>query len=448
MVSRRVTFRLYPSCQEEKLLQWTRAMHKHLYNAAVHNRKTQYQKFGHKIDYFEQQRSLPEFKKQWTEYQKLNAGSLQATLKRVDFAFNRFFQRLAKYPRFKSIRHYPGWTYPDSRQGFKIHSSGINGYLELTDLKLKLQMRGKSRLWGKPTTCTLFYRNGKWFASITLEVSQAVLRTSGTGAVGIDIGCQSALAITDGENHQIIDAPRFLRKAEKLIKKVSKEKRRKRAANRNKKIKASRRWKKAQKKVSKLCTKVANQRQDWVHQVTTQIVSSNSLVVTEKLEVKKMTRKSKKRRKQKAGLNKSILDVGFGMLNAAMKYKVQEAGGIFLEAPTRTLKPSQTCPKCGNQEKKTLDIRQHICSQCGYSQDRDVAAAEVVLLWAKGILPESGIGFVDVDGSSSTSGTSKRKNTGSMKQLTQKKRQKQLAVNDIKRLEGAETSSSVADGLR
>ena len=93
-------------------------------------------------NFSEQQASLPGFKQTWVEYKELNAGSLQATLKRVDFAFTRFFQGLAKYPKFKPIKRYSGWTYPDSRQGFKVHSDGKNDYLKLTDLKCKIQMRG------------------------------------------------------------------------------------------------------------------------------------------------------------------------------------------------------------------------------------------------------------------------------------------------------------------
>ncbi|MDD1417539.1 transposase, partial [Dolichospermum sp. ST_con] len=78
-------------------------------------------------------------------------------------------------------------------------------------------------------------------------------------------------------------------------------------------------------------------------------------IATEKLEVKNMTSKAKKgdalslskgkRKKQKAGLNKSILDVGFGMLRNTIKYKVEQIGGVFVEVPTRQVKPSQTCPK-------------------------------------------------------------------------------------------------------
>jgi putative transposase len=400
-------------------------MHKELYNSALANRKTQYQKCGKNIDYYQQQGSLPAFKEVWTEYKRLNAGSLQSTLKRVDFAYQRFFQGLGKYPRFKSIHHYSGWTYPDGRQGFKVHTAGVNGYLKLVDLDIEIQMRGKARSWGKPTTCTIVYRNQNWYASITVNVSN-IHTELGTGAIGIDLGCKSALAITDGEIHQLIEAPKFLRSSEAQIKQASKSKRRKQAPNRKGKTKASRRWKKATKRVGKLTRLVANQRQNWVHQVAAQVIACNSLVATEKLEVKNMTRRAKKgkRKKQKAGLNKSILDVGFGMLKSAIKYKVEEGGGQFIEVPTRKVKPSQTCPKCGHQHPKTLDERIHLCGECGYQQDRDIASAEVCLYWVKGTLPGTGTVLVDADRTRSTANPKERKNCGGYRQLVEKKRQK------------------------
>ncbi|MEW6496186.1 MAG: transposase, partial [Cyanobacteriota bacterium] len=142
----------------------------------------------------------------------------------------------------------------------------------------------------------------------------------------------------------------------------------------------------------------------------------------------KMTRKAKKgkRKKHKAGLNKSILDVGMGMLRAAIEYKVLEAGGVFVEVPTRTVKPSQTCPNCGSQHKKTLDERTHRCELCDFTIDRDLAAALVMLLWSQGKLPGFETSLVDADVTSATSGTRKRKQAGSQKQLGQMKRQKSV----------------------
>ncbi len=426
MPVRRVTFRLYPNKSQEQTMRYHRKLHKDLYNSAVSNRFTQYQKFNHRVDYFEQQNSLPAFKEVWIEYKECNCMTLQATLKRVDFAFQRWFKGLGKRPKYKSLRHYSGWTYP-SKTGWKAHTTGDNGYLDLAKIG-SIQMRGKARIWGTPTTCTIVYRNGKWYASITVELTelQVAARQTDFGSVGIDFGCKSALAITNGETHSFVEAPRFLRKAERQIKHLSKGKRRKVAPHRRKKQKASSRWKKAQSKISKVTRKVASQRASWVHQVASDIVRCNSFVATEKLEVSKMTRKAKKgkRKKQKAGLNKSILDIGMGMLRQAIEYKVTEAGGVFVEVPTKTVKPSQTCPNCGHQHKKTLDERVHQCGVCSFTMNRDLAAALVMLLWAQGKLPGFETSLVDADASSSTSDTRKRKQTGSQKQLGQVKRQK------------------------
>ena len=159
MLTRRITYRLYPSDQQEARLHYWRRLHCNLYNAAVSNRKTQYQKFGHSVDYFEQQNCLPAFKEVWQEYKELGSHALQATLKRVDFAFQRFFKGLGGYPKFKASRHYSGWSYP-CKAGWKAESNGGNGYLNLSNLG-RIQMRGQARTWGTPTTCTILCRNGK-----------------------------------------------------------------------------------------------------------------------------------------------------------------------------------------------------------------------------------------------------------------------------------------------
>ena len=73
------------------------------------------------------------------------------------------------------------------------------------------------------------------------------------------------------------------------------------------------------------------------------------------------------------------------------------------------------------QEKKNLDQRVHVCANCGYTQQRDIAATEVMLLWSQNNLPGLGTNLVDADGSSSTK---KRRATGSLRQLSQMKRRK------------------------
>ncbi len=128
------------------------------------------------------------------------------------------------------------------------------------------------------------------------------------------------------------------------------------------------------------------------------------MVATEKLNLKGMTRKAKKRcdpgevsspreraprqgskgQRQKTGLNRNLLDVAIGMLRESIKYKVIEAGGVFLEATTRKLKPTQRCNNCWELTPKTLSDRLHVCSHCGHVADRDINSAQVCLTWARG----------------------------------------------------------------
>jgi putative transposase len=407
-INRRVTYRLYPDRQQEAKLHYWRRLHASLYNAAIYNRKTQYQKFGHSVNYLEQQNCLPAFKEVWPEYKELGSHALQATLKRVDFAFNRFFKGLGGYPKFKASRHYSGWTYPCG-SAWQVETNGKNGHLTMTNLG-KMQIRGRARTWGKPTTCTIIYRNGYWYASITVRCNPQ--RSTGTGAIGIDLGCKEAITLSTGEQ---ISKPDFLKNGQRQVKAASKSLRRKRSPNRNKRVKASRRWKKERAKVSKLQRKVTRQREDWLHKTTSSIVSGNSLIAGEQLNVKGMTAKAKKgnRKKQKAGLNRSILEVGFGIIGDLLIYKAAEAGGFYLESPTRVLKPTQRCAKCWELTPKTLKDRVHVCSNlnCKHVEDRDVNAAQVNIIWARG----QELASLDAESPSSTS-------CGSMKQLGAKKR--------------------------
>ncbi|NJM72503.1 MAG: transposase [Scytonema sp. RU_4_4] len=408
MAIKRVTFKLYPSKTQSNKMHYWRRLHKDLYNACVEHRKTSYKKFGKSIDYFAQQNCLPAFKECWEEYKELGSHALQDTVKRVDFAFKRFLKLKSGYPKFQSSRHYKGWTYP-CISGWKACTNGKNGYLKITNLG-NIKMRGQARDWGKPKTCTIMFKQGKWYASITVDCVPSRYQTD-TGAIGLDFGTHHAIADSSGN---LIENPRFVKIAQSKINKIAKASRRKRPPTRG--VKPSRRWKKANKAVAKIQSKVARHRLDWQHKVSTQIVRCNSLVATEKLNLKGMTRKSKgKRKRQKSGLNRSLLDVGIGNLKDLVQYKVTEAGGFYIEVPTQKVKPSQTCPNCGHQKKKTLAQRTHHCSECNYQCDRDVAAAMVMLHYARGMERTS----TGADESTSTW-------CGSFKQVAQVKRQKPL----------------------
>lgn len=194
-------------------------IHCWLYNQALSDRQVAYKRHGKSDTYYDQQRAVKVIRALFPDMEELGSHALQNTIKRVDFAYSRFFSGLAKYPRFKSIRHYSGWTYPDP-SGWKALTNGINEHLEITNLGC-IQMRGQARTWGKPTTCTIVYRNGKWYASITVQCTP--VRETDIGAVGLDFGCLTAVAMSDGTRHE---NPKFLANTQAKIRAASKAKRR------------------------------------------------------------------------------------------------------------------------------------------------------------------------------------------------------------------------------
>ena len=357
MALRRYTFRLYPNKTQERELFAARRLHCYLFNACIAHRRFEWKKNQKTVDYFQQQNCLPAFKKEWVEFARLHSQTLQSTVKRVDLAYNFFFQGLRGLPQFKSIKNYSGWTY-SSKSGWKANTKGKHGSVTLNDLGITIKIRGQAKTWGIPTTLTIVYKPSKkqWFASFTCKVTTeeskfgSVSELEYESIVAFDLGTATAITCFDGQNFEEISNPRFTSNSEAKIKSESKKLRRKRAPNKNKVIKASRRWKKTRKQISKLQRKVANQRLDWQHKVTSDLASRYDIGVTEKLNTKSMTRKAKKgskRKPQKAGLNKSILSVGFGTLNSLIGYKIEAKGGLLLQLNTRKIKPSQRCPNCG-----------------------------------------------------------------------------------------------------
>jgi len=436
MAIRRITFRIYPNKTQEKVLFDARRLHCYLYNACIAHRRYEWKVNKHSVSYFEQQNCLPAFKKEWPEFGRLHSQSLQATVKRVDLAYGAFFQGIRKLPKFKSIRDYSGWCY-SAKSGWKINSNGKHGSLTLNDLGITLKLRGQASCWGTPTTLTIVYRpsRNQWFASVTIDTPAAKCNFGSSSdlsyesIVAFDLGTETALTLYNGKEFTELENPRFTKKAESQIKHKSIALRRKRAPNRTFLVRASRRWKKARKQISKLQRKVANQRRDWQHKVTSEIARHHDIGVTEQLNTKNMTRKAKKgskRKKQKAGLNKSILSVGFGTLNQMIAYKIEQKGGLMLMLPTKQIKPSQRCPNCGAVHKEWADLsnRYHLCNNCGFEIKRDRGSVMVFYNVATNQQPELGTNFADCRCSSSTASNSKRKHTGSMQQLGQLKRQK------------------------
>ncbi len=153
----------------------------------------------------------------------------------------------------------------------------------------------------------------------------------------------------------------------------------------SRKVKFSSNWKKAKARIQKIHTGIANARKDFLHKTTTTISQNHALVCIEDLQVRNMSRSSKgtseqpgKMVRQKSGLNRAILDQGWGEFRRQLDYKVSWNGGMLLSVPAHHT--SQTCPCCGHVSKDNRQTQaKFLCVDCGYENHADVVGAINVL---------------------------------------------------------------------
>ena len=384
-VNRKIMYRLYPSKKQDGRMVEMLRLHQRLYNACLEQRIHAYKDRNVSLNYHDQAKELTSLRKEDSQYRDMNAQSEQVTLKRLELAYKHFFSRIKKgekagFPRFKAFDRYKGWGYATHGDGWRFtpNDTQINGSLRLSGVG-NLQARGRCRKEsflgtrdaGVPKTMEVIHKQGKWYASVTFKRNFPE-RSSGKDILGIDWGTSKFLTIVDSfGNVEETANPRLMKKFELKLKGSQKELSRKKKGSENRR--------KAKLKLGRVHEKLANKREDHLHKKSAQIVGCAKYIATEKLNIKGMTSRGGAYKK---GLNRSILDTSPGEFFAKLKYKAEEAGIQYAEIPTRKVKPSQTCSCCGNQEKKLLSERKHVCIKCGFSHDRDVNAALVMINYA------------------------------------------------------------------
>lgn len=389
---RKVTYKLKPSAAQEALLMDLFTHHFHLYNWALRDRINVYKNFNYSLTKFDQEKINTLWRAGRKEHRLFNANaqSEQVTLRRVDLAFKGFFRRLAAgekkpgFPRFKSFHRFRGWGYKAHGDGWKLHlRDKKHGAVYLADVGI-VKLRGKARNEdGAPKSAEIFYKNGEWFISVSMEYAK-IERACGTKALAMDWGVEYYMTTIDHNGAVTqIENPRFLKASQELMTSLQRDL----ALCK----KGTRTFRKIKHQISKLHQKIARQRLDYTHKQTSKLIQESSLLATEQLSSKNMTRSAKgsiekpgRNVKQKSGLNREILNTAPAMTLQLLRYKAEEAGIDYAEAPTKQVKPSQTCPDCLARKKKPLSMRWHSC-KCGCEMPRDAASAKVMLNWALGL---------------------------------------------------------------
>ncbi|MGC4981189.1 RNA-guided endonuclease InsQ/TnpB family protein [Streptomyces sp. DT193] len=291
---------------------------------------------------------------------------LQQALRDADAAYANFFASLkgeragarVGEPRFRSRR--------DARQAVRFTANARWKITEGGRLLLpkigEVVVKWSRALPSTPSSVTVVKdAAGRYFASFVIETdpeADAAAMPDATRSVGIDLGLTHFAVLSDGTK---IDSPRFLRRAEKKLKKNQKNLARKRKGSKNRE--------KARVKVARAHAKVADARREFHHQPSTKLIRENQAVAVEDLAVKGLAR---------TRMAKSVHDAGWSQFTAALAYKAERYGRTFIKID-RFEPTSQVCSTCGHHDgPKTLHVREWTCTACQTVHDRDVNAAKNV----------------------------------------------------------------------
>jgi putative transposase len=315
------------------------------------------------ISRFEQDKSLTALKKELEWLKEADSTALQAVIQNLEFAYQNFFRRVKNgekpgFPKFKSKR--------DNKKSYK--SKSVSKNIEIYEKSIKLPKLGlvdcrvSKQVEGRILSATVSQNpSGKYFVSVVCTEIE-VEPFEKTGAVtGIDVGLKEFAVLSDGEK---IENHKYLRKSEK---KLIREQRRL-----SRKPKGSNNRNKARIKVARIHEKISNQRNDSMHNLTTELVKTYDVISVESLKIKNMVKNRK--------LAKSISDVSWGEFVRQLEYKCDWYDKTLTKIPS-FYASSQTCHVCGfkNEAVKDLKIRLWVCPECGTLHDRDINAAVNIL---------------------------------------------------------------------
>jgi len=365
-MKRTYKFRIYPTKDQEAILnRWIETC-RVLYNDCITERRDAWKQCRKSISCYDQANQLPEIKKFDDGLRSVHSQVIQDVLRRVDKAYQNFYRRVrngdrkAGFPRYKGKNRYDSFTYPQS--GFEIRGDKLT-LSKIGDIKIKQHRAIEENV----KTCTIKRDVDQWYACFSVELPDAPMKERIESAIGVDLGLTSIITTNTGEK---VDPPTYLRKSGKKLSREQRRLSRKREGSSNRE--------KQKRIVRRVHRKIRNQRTDFNHKLSRDLVNNNDLIVFEDLSIKNML--------QNHHLAKSIFDAGWHQLQRFTAYKAEEAGKYVIFAdPNGT---SIECSVCGYRVEKTLATRVHRCPECGLIEDRDVNAAKNILKRGCECLPQ------------------------------------------------------------
>ncbi|MGD1523977.1 RNA-guided endonuclease InsQ/TnpB family protein [Vibrio harveyi] len=312
---------------------------------------------GHYVESFQTMcLHLTQVKKHYTFLKEVDSTTLQQTLKDLHRAYMDAFdpkqpnKRMPVKKKRATCRNSFRYTQRVTLQGNTVYLPKLGTF----------RFHQSRKIIGKLKNTTVGFEGGHWHVSFQTEYEQPDFDHPSQSMVGVDVGVARFATLSNGSFIPAVDA--FKKHSERLAKlqrRLAKKKR------------FSANWKKLKARISKLHTKVARIRYDLSHKVSTYLSKSHAVIVFEDLSIKNMTKSAKGTMdthgsmvKQKSGLNRSILDQGWGKLISFCEYKQKWANGMVIKVNPRGT--SQRCHVCGHQHKDNRQSQSLFeCQKCG-----------------------------------------------------------------------------------
>jgi putative transposase len=333
--------------------------HRRLYNDALAERKQMWEEAQRSVSYGDQSAQLKAARKTNAFLAATNFSSCQATLRRLDKAFQSFFRRVKTgetpgYPRFKGRNRFATVEFPSYGDGCRFDGQRVY-FQHIGRVKVKLHRP----IEGMIKTVAFTREADGWHVVFSCDLGPVDMAQADEPAVGIDLGLKAFLVTSEGES---VAPPQYYRKAQAALRRAQRK-----VARRQK---GSKRRAKAVHALQRQHQRVSNLRRDFHHKTARALVARYGTVVHEELNIRGIAR---------TRLAKSTLDVAWGMFLHILSYKAEEAGvTVIAVSPHNT---TRACSQCGAlpDVPKTLADRVHTCSSCGYVADRDLNAAQNIL---------------------------------------------------------------------
>ena len=344
-------YRLYPTQAHEHAFVQFAGCRRFVWNWALARKQETYKTTGKSVNYNTLAAELVALKRQEkTAFLKeCHSQVLQQALMDLEAAYKAFFEKRARFPRFKSRKTTP--------RAFRIpqHVSVVDGHVSIPKIGLVKGVVHRP-LEGVVKSATVKQdATGAWYVTFVCHIEQPELsaRTAHT-PVGIDLGLSSFVTLDTGEK---VDAPCFYRRAERKLKRLQ------RRVSRCAKGSTSR--KRTRLALARQHQKVRNQRNDFLHKLSTKLVREHDTICIEDLNVKGLARTK---------LAKSFNDAALGTFLRMLEYKAMWSYRQVVQV-SRWFPSTKTCNACRYLHEIALSEREWTCPDCGRFHDRDVNAA-------------------------------------------------------------------------